>query len=82
MGCNIMVVRIGERLGTSPKVQEVLSRFGCLIRARLGLHEAESACPDEGVLILRLTGEKDEMKALEASLNKLESVKAKLVTLD
>jgi len=82
MECNIMVVRIGERLGTSPKVQEILSRFGCSIRARLGLHETGGACSDEGVLILQLTGEKAEMKALEAALNKLESVKAKLVTLD
>jgi hypothetical protein len=82
MECNIMIIRIEGRVKKSPQVQEVLARFGCSIKVRLGLHEAGSVCSDEGILILQLTGEKSEMKALEKALNNMESVKAKLVTLD
>ncbi len=82
MECNIMIVGIGERSKRSPKVQEVLSRFGCSIKMRLGLHEAGSVCSEEGVLILQLTGEKAEMKALEKALNDLDDVKAKMVVFD
>lgn len=79
MDVNIMVVKIGERRQESPKVQEVLSKFGCSIKTRLGLHETQTVCSEEGVLVLQLTGEREEMQALEAALNDLSSVRAKLV---
>jgi len=83
MECNIMIVKIGERRKKSPEVQEVLSKFGCSIKTRLGLHEAnDTMCSEEGVLVLQLTGDRGEMKKLEAALNELESVKAQMVMLD
>ncbi len=82
MECNIMIVKIGERRKKSPEVQEVLSKFGCSIKTRLGLHEAGDVCSEEGVLVLQLTGDKDEMYGLEKALNKLESVKAQMVIID
>ncbi len=82
MECNIMIVKIGERRKKSPEVQEVLSKFGCSIKTRLGLHEAGDVCSEEGVLVLQLAGERSEMKGLERSLNDLESVKAQMVMID
>ncbi len=82
MACDIMVVKIGERRERSPKVQEVLAKFGCSIKVRLGLHETESVCSDEGILILQLTGDTEEMLKLEKALNELKNVKAKMVILD
>lgn len=80
--CNIMVVRIGARRDISPRVQEVLSSFGCSIKLRLGLHETENVCSEEGVLILQLAGERDEMARLETALNALPGVRAQLVLFD
>jgi len=82
MACHIMVVKIGERRALSPKVQEVLSHFGCSIKVRLGLHEADNVCSEEGVLVLQLTGDKEEMMKLEKALNDLQNIKAKMVILD
>jgi hypothetical protein len=82
MTTNIMVVKIGARLENATSVQEVLSKFGCSIKTRLGLHEADSVCSNEGVLILQLTGDREEMLGLEKALNAMESVKAKMVILD
>lgn len=82
MECNIMIVKIGERRKKSPEVQEVLSKFGCSIKTRLGLHEAGDVCSEEGVLVLQLTGDKSEMMALEHALNQLESVQSKMVIID
>ena len=79
MDCNIMVVKIGARREDSPHIQEVLSRFGCSIRVRLGLHETHEVCSDEGILILQLCGDIAEMEKLEAALNQMERVKAKMV---
>lgn len=82
MACQIMVVKIGDRREHSPKVQEVLSRFGCSIKVRLGLHETENVCSEEGILILQLAGEKEELLGLEKALNELPSVTAQMVFLD
>jgi len=78
---NVMIVKISDRRVKSPQVQEVLSRFGCSIKLRLGLHETENVCSDEGILILQLTGDEQEMKALEGALNTLPEVSAQLVTI-
>lgn len=82
MECDIMVIKISGRRNKAPNVQEVLTQFGCSIKVRLGLHEAGDVCSDEGILILQLTGEKDEMKGLEKALNKMDGVQAKMVILD
>lgn len=82
MESNIMVVKISARRETSPEVQEVLSKFGCSIRMRLGLHETQDVCSDEGLLILQLTGDYAEMKKLEEALCAMPQVSAKLVDIN
>jgi ribose 5-phosphate isomerase len=79
MEYNIMAIRLGERRKNSPDVQQILSRFGCSIKMRLGLHETESVCSDEGLLILQLTGDTDEMKKLEKALNDMDGIKARMI---
>lgn len=79
MEYDIMAVRIDERRKNSPDVQHVLSSFGCSIKVRLGLHETDGVCSDEGLLILQLAGETEEMKKLESALNEMKGVKAQLL---
>lgn len=81
MDCHIMVVKIGARRKHAPEVQEVLTNFGCSIKARLGLHEAGDVCSEEGILILQLVGEKEEMLKLEKALNQMDGVKSQMVIL-
>lgn len=79
MDYNIMAIKLGERRKNSPDVQQVLSKFGCSIRMRLGLHETENVCADEGLLILQLTGDTDEISKLEKALNEMDDVKAQMI---
>lgn len=81
MESNFMIVKISKRTAKAPEVQAVLTKYGCSIKVRLGLHEAGDVCSDEGILFLQLTGEKDEMKELEKTLKKMEGVQAKMVEL-
>lgn len=77
MSChNVMAVLIDHRTNKAPEVQEVLTKHGCIISARIGLHETNN-CSDEGLIILQLCGGKGEIKALEEELNGFEGVKAK-----
>ena len=78
---NIMAVLINHRSKKAPTVQEVLTKHGCSIRMRLGLHEAGDVCSEEGLVLLQLAGEKGDIKALEDELNGIEGVKAKTMSI-
>ncbi len=58
------------------KVQEILTKYGCSIRTRLGLHTPDiSACDSCGLILLELTGNVDESIRLENELWALDGVK-------
>ena len=75
---HIMTVLINHRRDTAKEVQKQLTKHGCSIKVRLGLHEADVECAEDGLLVLQLTGEVKEMEALSEGLNELDGVKANL----
>ena len=81
MSCRtIMAVVIGKRVAEAVKVQQVLTKHGCIIKLRGGLHEAGDVCADDGLVLLHLCGTKKEVAALKADLNKIKGVRAKAMT--
>jgi hypothetical protein len=78
MNCKtIMAVAISKRMGEAVKVQQVLTKHGCVIKLRVGLHEAGDVCADDGLVLLHLCGTKKEVADLKADLNKIKGVRAK-----
>lgn len=79
----IMAIKISPRTSAAPKVQEILTRYGCIIHTRLGLHEAtENTCSTSGLILLNLMPTaKEEIAKLDAELNAIEDVTAKLLNL-
>lgn len=84
MSCYYVIgIRMDNRTSNALKFQEVLTKNGCKIKARLGLHEtSEDSCSNDGLIILQPCGEKEEVDALVKSLNSLEGVAAKLIDLN
>jgi hypothetical protein len=74
-----MTLILNNRIQNAVKLQDVLTESGCIIRARIGLHEAGDACTNEGLIILQLAGTDEEIGELEEKLNTVEGVKAKNV---
>ncbi len=72
----ILGIQIGDREHEALKVQELLTKHGCIIKTRLGLHESgEGLCSSKGLVILEfLPNKEDEIAAMESELSKLESV--------
>ena len=65
------------------KVQEVLTRNGCNIRFRLGLHDAGlESCSNSGLILLQVCGAKTEVEQLQAELQQVPHVKVKLMSLE
>ena len=83
MSCYFIVaLRIEQRVQTAALVQEVLTRFGCNIKTRLGLHDVGGgACANDGIVILQACGEKSEIEQMLGALNAVPGVKAKLIDL-
>jgi len=77
----IMAVLINKRSEAAPQVQEILTKYGCIIRIRLGVHEVE-ACREEGLVLLQLCGKQEEIAKLEAELTQLNLVRVKKMHLD
>ena len=78
----VMLILIAARKDTAPRVQEILTEFGGIIKTRLGLNqEASEAHVESGLLFLELIGRSHEQENLMLQLGQLKGVQAKLVTL-
>jgi hypothetical protein len=75
----VMLIKVDQRIKKAGDVQAVLTKYGCNIKMRLGLHEAGDVCSNQGLIILQLTGEANELKRFEHELGEVEGVKAKIV---
>ncbi len=82
-GYYLIGVRMDNRTGNAVNFQETLTKNGCFIRARLGLHEtSDNACSNDGLIVLQPCGEKSEVEQLVKDLNGLEGITAKLIDLN
>lgn len=79
----VIALRIDNRVNNAMNLQEALTKNGCKIKARLGLHEAgDEACANDGLIILQPCGSREEVEQLLADLNALAGVTAKMVDLN
>ncbi|NFE59685.1 hypothetical protein [Clostridium botulinum] len=78
----IMVVTIDPRSAHAPEVQTILTKHGCIIKTRVGLHEvSKNSCSEQGLIILHIHSSLEEIKVLENDLLKIDGVKVKHMTL-
>lgn len=83
MSYYIIGVRMDNRVSNSLKFQEALTKNGCNLKARLGLHETSAdACATDGLIVLQPYGEKEEIEKLVADLNALDGITAKCIDLN
>jgi len=79
----IIGIRMDNRVHNAAKFQETLTKNGCRIRTRLGLHAvSEDACSNDGLIMLQPCGTKEEVEGLVKELNDLEGITAKLIDLN
>lgn len=71
----ILGILITNREKEAGNVQRLLTKFGCSIKTRLGLHEiATDLCSPCGLILLELLGDTAEMDKLEKELSALGGV--------
>jgi hypothetical protein len=75
-----MAVSLDKRVKEAVKVQQVLTKHGCIINLRVGLHETANVCSDRGLILLSLCGTRKEVAALKAALLRVRGVRVRMMT--
>ncbi|MCK9205194.1 MAG: hypothetical protein M0P58_12275 [Bacteroidales bacterium] len=74
----IIGIQITDRIHDVSELQAILTKFGCSIKTRLGLHEVQGDfCSMSGLILLELTGNQEEYIKLEKELHKLDGLVVK-----
>ncbi len=74
----IFGVHITNRATQVPRVQQLLSEYGCNIKTRIGLHHVdEQACSPRGLILLEMYGDDATCQELATKLNALEGIELK-----
>ncbi len=75
---HIIGILVEDRYDEAQKVQETLTRYGCSIITRLGLHQTKGCkCGESGLIILQLIPDDEEAQLLINALSKIEGVEVK-----
>lgn len=84
MSCYYVIgIRMDNRTSNAVAFQETLTKNGCKIKTRLGLHQtSEEYCANDGLIVLQPCGEKEEIEQLVKDLNALRGVVAKIIDLN
>jgi hypothetical protein len=71
----ILGVMINDPAKGADKIQSILTKYGCVIRTRLGMHDMdEEYASDTGLMLLELIGDMHECLRLENELLALDGV--------
>jgi hypothetical protein len=77
----VLAVMVDKRTVAAGKMQEVLTKHGCIINLRVGLHETSRVCEEQGLILLSVVGSRKEVVALRADLGRIKGVQAKVMVL-
>ncbi|MHC1721391.1 MAG: hypothetical protein AB9844_12095 [Clostridiaceae bacterium] len=73
----VMALTITPRNIHAGEVQNILTKHGCIITVRVGIHEVTAeSCSQKGLIILHINGSDDEIKALQTDLKAIDGVTA------
>lgn len=71
----ILGIHITGRVQHVPRVQDLLTQYGCSIKTRLGLHEVSAdACSPNGLVLLEMAGAEAPIFELAEKLGAIEGI--------
>lgn len=71
----VLGIHVKDRIAEAGQVQTVLTKYGCNIKTRIGLHEVdENQCSKNGIILIELCGKPSEWDTIEAELKKIDGI--------
>lgn len=79
----IIGVHITERVKHAGEIQKIFTEFGCLIRTRLGLHDADKGvCSPNGLILLDLVDDDAGASAFKKKLAAIDGIEVQSMVFD
>ncbi len=79
----ILGVHLTDRVTEAVEVQKAFTEFGCDIKTRVGLHDADGrVCGPGGVILLELVGGAESADRLAARLTAIQGVEVQRMAFD
>ncbi len=77
----ILGVQLNNRTKIAQEFQEVVTKYGCSIKTRIGLHTADNDfCSPNGLILLQLVGDQKEKSDLENAINGIDGAQVQKMT--
>ena len=71
----IVGIHVQDRHGNVPNIQEILTKYGCSIKTRMGLHEVrDDFCSTAGIILLETAGLREEVDAMVTALQAVDGI--------
>ena len=78
----IFGIRLSSRINNSTAFQDILTKYGCIIKTRLGLHDTScGVCSPYGIIILEIVNNEEMTQSLILDLQNFEGVKFNIMEL-
>ena len=72
----ILGIKLTNRTKTAPIFQQILSKYGCNIKSRIGLHDVkEGVCSPDGIILLEVIGDDKTISDMLSELKSIEDIK-------
>lgn len=79
----VLGVYVADRLTEAGEVQRLLTKYGCNIKTRLGLHEVDdNHCSINGFILLELCGDPEKWDELESALRAVAGIKVEKMSIE
>ena len=80
----IMGIKLSQRHETAKALQDILTRHGCIINTRLGVHEvSDISCSEQGYILLEFAwnAAAEEIAAMQKEIEALGELTVKIMEL-
>ena len=78
----IFGIRLSDRIKKSTDFQDILTKYGCIIKTRLGLHDMScGVCSPYGIIILEVVNNEEMIEGMILDLQNFEGVKFNVMEL-
>lgn len=79
----IIGLKLSTRMEFATNLQEILSKYGCNIKTRIGLHDInDGKCSDFGIILLEFIGDNNLLNIFIKELSAIEYMNVKIMNFD
>ncbi len=78
----IIGIKLSNRDETSKQMQDILTKYGCIIRTRIGLHDVDcGSCSPNGIILLEVIND-ELLPRLQKELCSIDNIEIQQMVFD